>query len=77
MLILTALPYGWGEHRNTLLTKRTIAMGDVVINPSNADQDLFLFDASDEALEAAASMKENTGAMTLAFCSGLDACPPR
>jgi hypothetical protein len=53
-------------------------MGDVVINPSNADQEIFLFDAPDEALEAAAaSIKDNAGAMTLAFCSGLDACPPR
>ena len=53
-------------------------MGDVVNNPSNADQEIFLFEASDEALEAAASsMKDKAGAMTLAFCSGLDACPPR
>jgi hypothetical protein len=34
------------------------------------------FQVSDEALEAAAgSVKENAGAFTLAFCSGLDTCP--
>ena len=53
-------------------------MGDTAINPSNADQDIFLFDASDESLEAAAvPMKDAASAMTLAFCSGLDACPPK
>jgi hypothetical protein len=53
-------------------------MGDTAINPSNADQDVFLFDVSDESLEAAAvPMKDTAGAMTLAFCSGLDACPPK
>jgi len=53
-------------------------MGDVATNLSNADQEVFLFDASDEALEAAAALvQDNAGAMTLAFCSGLDACPPR
>jgi hypothetical protein len=53
-------------------------MGDVVIDLSNADQEIFLFNASDEALEAAAApIRDTAGAMTLAFCSGLDACPPK
>lgn len=53
-------------------------MGDTASNPSNVDQDIFLFDASDKSLEAAAvPMKDTAGAMTLAFCSGLDACPPK
>jgi len=52
-------------------------MGDVVTDLSNADQEIFLFDASDEALETAAAPQDNAGAVTLAFCSGLDACPPR
>jgi hypothetical protein len=33
-------------------------------------------DVSDEALEAAAgTVREKAGALTLAFCSGLDTCP--
>jgi len=53
-------------------------MGEIVTNLSNADQEVSLFEVSDEALEAAAAlMRHNAGAMTLAFCSGLDACPPR
>lgn len=53
-------------------------MGDVAADLSKPDQDIFLFDASDAALEAAAaSIQDLAGAMTLAFCSGLDVCPPR
>ena len=52
-------------------------IGDVVADLSKPDQDIFLFDASDAALEAAASIPDLAGAMTLAFCSGLDVCPPR
>jgi hypothetical protein len=40
------------------------------------EEDIFSFEVSDEALEAAAgSVKEKAGAFTLAFCSGLDTCP--
>jgi hypothetical protein len=40
------------------------------------DEEIFSFEVSDEALEAAAgSVKEKAGAFTLAFCSGLDTCP--
>lgn len=53
-------------------------MGDVVVDLSNPDQDILLFDACDAALEAAAaSTLDLAGAMTLAFCSGLDVCPPK
>jgi hypothetical protein len=34
------------------------------------------YDVSDEALETAAgAVRDRTGALTLAFCSGLDTCP--
>jgi hypothetical protein len=40
------------------------------------EEEIFIFEVSDEALEAAAgSVKEKAGAFTLAFCSGLDTCP--
>ena len=40
------------------------------------EEEIFSFEVSDEALEAAAgSVKEKAGAFTLAFCSGLDTCP--
>ena len=40
------------------------------------EEEVLTFQVSDEALEAAAgSVKENAGAFTLAFCSGLDTCP--
>jgi hypothetical protein len=40
------------------------------------EEEILSFQVSDEALEAAAgSVKENAGAFTLAFCSGLDTCP--
>jgi hypothetical protein len=40
------------------------------------EEEVLSFQISDEALEAAAgSVKENAGAFTLAFCSGLDTCP--
>jgi hypothetical protein len=40
------------------------------------EEEILTVQVSDEALEAAAgSVKENAGAFTLAFCSGLDTCP--
>jgi hypothetical protein len=37
---------------------------------------MLLSDISDEALEnAAGSVRNKAGAMTLAFCSGIDSCP--
>ncbi len=42
----------------------------------NQDQDeLSVLDISDDALEAAACTAKEGGAVTLAFCSGLDTCP--
>ena len=39
------------------------------------DDSMLIFDLSDEALEnAAGSVWEKAGALTLAFCSGIDSC---
>ena len=55
-----------------LANKRKKAMTDNI----QRDEEIFSFEVSDEALEAAAgSVKEKAGAFTLAFCSGLDTCP--
>ncbi|HEX4042590.1 MAG TPA: hypothetical protein VHY10_12880 [Xanthobacteraceae bacterium] len=46
------------------------------MNELQMEDDILAFDVSDEALEAAAgTVKEKAGAMTVAFCSGLDTCP--
>jgi hypothetical protein len=48
-------------------------MDTIGINP--AEEEL-AFEVSDAALEATAgSVKDQAGALTLAFCSGLDTCP--
>jgi hypothetical protein len=40
------------------------------------EEEILAYDVSDEALETAASTgKDKAGAITLAFCSGLDTCP--
>jgi hypothetical protein len=39
------------------------------------DDEILGYDVADEALEAAACGNEKAGAITLAFCSGLDTCP--
>ena len=46
------------------------------IHIDQREEEILCFEVSDAALEAAAgSVKENAGAFTLAFCSGLDTCP--
>jgi hypothetical protein len=40
------------------------------------DEEILIFEVSDEALEAAAgSMREKAGAFTMAFCSTVNSCP--
>jgi len=40
------------------------------------DESVLVFEVSDEAIESAAgSVWGKSGAVTLAFCSGLDTCP--
>jgi hypothetical protein len=47
-----------------------------VMNELQREEEILTFDVSDEALEAAAgTVKEKAGALTVAFCSGLDTCP--
>jgi len=42
------------------------------------DHDIIAEEISDAALELAATMvKDRTGSLTIAFCSGLDECPHR
>jgi hypothetical protein len=42
----------------------------------HSDEAMLMLDLSDEALEnAAGSVWEKAGALTLAFCSGIDSCP--
>jgi hypothetical protein len=46
------------------------------IEAKHADEAVLMLDVSDEVLEnAAGSVWEKAGAMTLAFCSGIDSCP--
>jgi hypothetical protein len=46
------------------------------IEAQHADEAMLTLDVSDEVLEnAAGSVREKAGAMTLAFCSGIDSCP--
>ena len=41
-----------------------------------SDESMLMLDLSDEALEnVAGSVWTKAGAMTLAFCSGIDSCP--
>jgi hypothetical protein len=50
------------------------AMLDSDIDQSEAA--ILNYEVSDEALESAAgAMKQKPGALTVAFCSGLDTCP--
>ncbi len=56
-----------------LANKGNIAMTHTI---EQTEEEILSFQVSDDALEAAAgSVKENAGAFTLAFCSGLDTCP--
>ena len=42
----------------------------------HSDEAMLMLALSDESLENAAdSVREKAGAMTLAFCSGIDSCP--
>jgi hypothetical protein len=50
-------------------------MNDSTIRTDLTEGDL-AFEVSDQALEAAAgATRDKAGAITLAFCSGLDTCP--
>jgi hypothetical protein len=51
-------------------------MTDTTKGLDQFEADILSYEVSDEAIELAAGMgKEKAGAMTLAFCSGLDTCP--
>ncbi len=50
-------------------------MNKTMIGFDLAEDEIVACEVSDEALEAAACANEGAGAITLAFCSGLDTCP--
>jgi hypothetical protein len=72
-----------GEHghdsgkRDSLIiaNKRNSVMEMSTIKFEVTDEEILGYDVADEALEAAACGNEKAGAITLAFCSGLDTCP--
>jgi hypothetical protein len=55
---------------------RSNTMNESTINLAHIEEDIFHYDVSDQALEAAAGMPEGKAAsFTIAFCTGLDTCP--
>lgn len=51
-------------------------MSQTVAKHDESDEEILSCQIADEALEgAAATVRERAGALTLAFCSGLDTCP--
>jgi hypothetical protein len=47
-----------------------------IINFADVEEDILIYEESDEELEAAAGILEGQAKnMTLSFCSGLDSCP--
>jgi hypothetical protein len=51
-------------------------MNESIINFAHIEDDILIYEVSDQALEAAAGIPEGKAAnLTLAFCSGLDTCP--
>ena len=54
-------------------SKRSISDGARASDYSG-DDDILAYEVSDDALERVADV-ERLGAVTLAFCSGLDTCP--
>jgi hypothetical protein len=51
-------------------------MNESTIGVGLTEEEILIYEASDEELEAAAcEMKDKAGAFTLSFCSGLDTCP--
>jgi hypothetical protein len=51
-------------------------MTEITIGLEQAEQEILAFEASDEALEAAAGTgREKAANYTLAACSGLSVCP--
>jgi hypothetical protein len=51
-------------------------MNDTTVGFDIAEEDIFAFEVSDEALESAAcSLRDKPGSVTVSFCSGLDSCP--
>ena len=57
-------------------TKGMSAMDNTAIVVDQTEEQIFTYEASDEALERAACVvKDNVTSVTVSFCSGLDTCP--
>jgi hypothetical protein len=69
----------WSRFRQAdsliIANKRNSVMEMSTIKFEVTDEEILGYDVADEALEAAACGNEKAGAITLAFCSGLDTCP--
>jgi hypothetical protein len=51
-------------------------MDNTAIVVDQTEEQIFTYEASDEALERAACVvKDNVTSVTVSFCSGLDTCP--
>lgn len=50
-------------------------MMNVMMGRQQADEDIFAFEVSDEALETAAGTENEKASYTLGACSGLSVCP--
>jgi hypothetical protein len=55
--------------------KRMNYMTNVMMGRQQADQEIFAFDVSDEALEIAAGTENEKASYTLGACTGLSVCP--
>jgi len=50
-------------------------MTNVMMGRQQADQEIFAFEVSDEALEIAAGTENEKASYTLGACTGLSVCP--
>jgi hypothetical protein len=51
-------------------------MDSLSTSPRDSEDEILGYQVSDDALEiAAASARDGTGSLTVAFCTGLDTCP--
>ena len=50
-------------------------MTNVMMGRQQADQEIFAFDVSDEALEIVAGTENEKASYTLGACTGLSVCP--
>jgi hypothetical protein len=59
----------------TSVNGRSNAMNEMTIGRDQTEEDLIVYEISDEALETAAGIGMQNAGYTLGFCTGLSACP--